>query len=91
MPDDTNEDVNERFFAIANDLAAQEANEYLDSRLSIIDEWVRRREATGQPADLRSLIQQVLMEPNSRGPVIVTMCAALWRLREERRVADGDQ
>lgn len=76
------DELNEQFFAIANDLAAQEANDYLDRRLAALDEWVAGREADDEPADLRSLILQVMHEPNKRGPVIVALCAAMWRLRE---------
>lgn len=80
--------VKQEFFAIANELAAQEANDYLDRRMEAVEQWVRQREAAGEPADLRSLVTQVLHEPNERGPVIVTMCTALWRLRERETNAN---
>ena len=84
------QDYNSEFFAIANDLAAQEANEHLDKQMKVVNEWVAYREAHGQPADLRSLIIQVLQEDNERIPVIVSLCTALWRLREIREGAHGD-
>lgn len=83
------DDINTEFYAIANEMAAQEANNYLDRRMEAMEQWVRHREAAGEPADLRSLVTQVLHEPNERGPVIVALCTAMWRLRE--RDANGNQ
>lgn len=82
------DDINTEFFAIANDMAAQEANDYLDRRMAAMEVWVREREAAGEPADLRSLITQVMHEPNERGPVIVALCTSMWRLRERNANAD---
>lgn len=77
--------VADEFDEIANSLVADEANNYLDKRLLALDKWVTEREASGQPADLRSLINKVMHEPNDRGPVIVALCAAMWRVREYQR------
>lgn len=74
--------VTDEFDEIANNLVASEANEYLDKRLAAVEWWVIDRKANNQPADLRSLIDQVMREPNDRSPVIVAFCAAMWRLRE---------
>lgn len=78
------------FFDIAGEIAASEANNYLDRRLAQLDRWVIHRGQAGAPADLRSLINQVMQEPNERGPVIVALCTALWRLREMEK-ANADQ
>ena len=72
------------FFSIAANLVQDEAYDYLDQRLAQVEMWAKDRERRGLPADLRSLIDQVMREPNERGPVIVALCAALWRLREEK-------
>lgn len=80
--------VKDEFFAIANEMAAQEANDYLDRRMAAMEHWVQQREAAGEPADLRSLVMQVMGEPNQRGPVIVALCTAMWRLRERNANAD---
>lgn len=83
------EDINTEFFAIANEMAAQEANDLLDKRMAALELWVGEREAAGEPADLRSLITQVMHEPNQRSPVIVVLCTAMWRLRERNANADN--
>lgn len=75
----------DEFDAIANNLVVTEAYDYLDKRLQAVDEWVTDREINHQPADLRSLIDKVMQEPNNRGPVIVALCAALWQVRECRK------
>lgn len=72
------------FDEIANNLVAQEANDYLDKRLEAVDTWVAEREANGERADLRCLIDQIMREPNARGPCLVALGAALWRLRESK-------
>lgn len=82
------DDISTEFFAIANDLATREANDYLDERMAALEKWVQAREEAGEPADLRSLISQVMNEPNQRGPLIVGLCTAMWRLRE--RNADAN-
>lgn len=74
--------VDEEFFDIANALVAEEANEYLDGRLKKVASWLEHREEVGKPADLRSLIEQLIQEPNERSAVIVSLAAALWRIRE---------
>lgn len=76
--------ADDQFYDIANNLVAQEANDYLDKRLRAVDEWVAEREANGERADLRSLIDQIMHEPNQRGPCLVALGAALWRLRETK-------
>lgn len=81
MPDDTDRE----FFALANQMASQEAHDYLAKRMEALDLWVAHRESTGEPVDLRSLIMQVMREPNDRGPVIVALCTAMWELRELRK------
>lgn len=88
MPD--KDELNREFFAIANDMAADEANAYLDQRLEAVDKWVAMREKMGEPADLRSLVMAIMHEPNDRGPVIVALSAALWRLRAIRKGTYGD-
>lgn len=75
----------DKFFEIANNLVADEANNYLDKRLRVVDAWVAEREAHGEPADLRSMIDQMLREHHERGPALVALSAALWRLREMRK------
>lgn len=85
------DNTNSEFFAIADSLVSEEANDYLDSRLDLVDKWVATREAAGLPADLRTLVEQVMHEPNQRGPVIVAMCTALWRLREIKEQANADK
>lgn len=75
----------DEFDEIANNLVTDEALDYLDQRLRAVDVWAAEREANGQPADLRSLIDQVMHEPNARGPCIVALCAALWKVREYER------
>ena len=84
------DELDREFFAIANDMAAAEANAYLDKRLAAVDLWVKRREKAGEPADLRTLVLQILHEPNERGPVIVALAAALWRLRAIQKGIYGD-
>lgn len=81
----------DEFDAIANNLIASEANDYLDKRLAAVERWVHQRTARGEPADLRCLIAQVMAEPNDRGPVIVSLCAALWRIREMREANVDNQ
>ena len=83
-------DEDREFFAIANNMVEDQVQDYLDQRLSQLDKWVQQREADGVPADLRSLIDQVMHEPNQRGPVIVALCAALWRLRTIKEGTYGD-
>lgn len=90
QPPDKDE-LDREFFAIANDMAAAEANAYLDKRIAAVDLWVERRRKAGEPADLRSLVLQILHEPNDRGPVIVALAAALWRLRAIRKGTYGDK
>lgn len=80
----------EAFFEIANQLVVDEANEYLDDRLKRVEAWVKHRTSQNQPADLRSLIEQIMREPNDRGPVIVALSAALWRIREMEK-ADAER
>lgn len=77
-----NEEEERAFLEIANDLASMEANEWLDSRMEALDRWFTRRESVGEPTDLRSLIMQMLMEPNERMHCIVALATAMWRLRE---------
>ena len=85
-------DPNDReFFSIANNMVEDQAQDYLDKRLAQLDLWVQQREASGAPADLRSLIDQVMNEPNLRGPVIVALCTALWRLRSIKEGTYGDK
>lgn len=77
------------FYDIANGLVRDEAYDYLRKRLDQVERWVEFRESRGEPADLRSLIDQIMREPNERGPVIVALGAALWRIREmEKANAD---
>lgn len=81
--------IDREFFAIANNMVEGQVNDYLDQRLAELEKWVRHREEVGAPADLRSLIEQIMHEPNARGPVIVALSAALWRLREIKEKANG--
>lgn len=85
------DNMNSEFFAIADDLVSEQANDYLDSRLEILDQWIQARLAAGMTADLRSFMDQLMREPNQRGPVIVTLSTALWRLRELKEAADADK
>jgi hypothetical protein len=78
------DDLSRQFFDIANAEVSAEANKLLDKHLARVDQWCVVRAAHNDPADLRSLIEQIMQEPNHRAPVIVTLAAALWRLREER-------
>lgn len=87
MADD---DLDAQFFAIANEVAASEANDYLEQRLKAVDNWVAQRQAAGMTASLRDLIDKVMNEPNTRGPVIVALCTALWRLRAIEKGTYGD-
>jgi hypothetical protein len=78
------------FYDIANNLVRDEAYDYLRKRLDQVERWVQFRESRGEPADLRSLIDQIMQEPNERGSVIVALGAALWRIREmEKANADN--
>ena len=83
-------DEDKAFYELANSLVQDEAYDYLRKRLEQVELWVRDREQRGQPADLRSLIDQIMREPNERGPVIVALGAALWRIREMEK-ADADK
>lgn len=83
--------VKAEFFAIANELVDDEANDYLDKRLEAVREWIAQRKSAGEPADLRSLINHVMYEPNSRGPVIVALCTAMWRLLEKEQANADNQ
>ncbi len=71
------------FEDIANGLVSDEANDYLDKRLVAVDQWVQYQQERGHPATLRAFIDKLMQEPNERGPVIITLATALWRLREE--------
>ena len=80
--------MSDEFWDIANSLVDDEANDYLDARMAAMDNWVRMRQAEGESATLRDLITTVMNEPNQRGPVIVALCTAMWRLREMSKHAD---
>lgn len=72
----------EEFFGIANELISDEANDFLAKRLKKVDQWVAYRKLRNQPADLRSLIDQLMREPEQRAMVLVAYAAALWKIRE---------
>jgi hypothetical protein len=77
-----------KFFEIADSLVAEEANEFLDQRMAVVERWCQFRISRGEPADLRSLIEQLMQEPNMKGPVVVCLAAAMWRLRGKEN-SDG--
>lgn len=74
----------EAFQQIASSEVQIEANDVLDKTLARTRKWrddyraAQRREPT-----LHDLIQQMLAEPSPRGPALVGLAAALWRLLEE--------
>lgn len=80
----------DEFFDIANFLISDEVNEFLDKRLKLVDKWVALREARGERADLRALVDQFMREPSHKGPIVALLAAALWRIREMES-ADADQ
>lgn len=77
--------MSDEFSEIANNLVSQEANDYLDQQLSQVDLWVEYQESVGEPADLRNLMDKIHHENSKRGPLIIALSAALWRLREQRK------
>lgn len=82
MADQKKPPIDTEFFAIANTMVADEANEYLNKRLKLMEKWIAYQEAHGERADLRALIDQLGLENTARGPTIVCLAAALWRIRE---------
>jgi hypothetical protein len=82
MADQKKPPSDEEFFGIANNLIVEEASDFLEKRMAGLDAWVQAREAHGQRADLRSLIESMMRGQEMRGPVITSLAAAMWKLRE---------
>lgn len=73
------------FLDIVSHLAADEANDFLDKRLILVDKWMEIQAENGARIDLQAFIQKLLSEDSQRGPTVVCLAAALWRLKEMER------
>jgi hypothetical protein len=72
--------TDQEFYAIANEIITEEAENLLDRQLARARTWRAERLANGETADLGDLITKVLSEPNKRGPVLAAYAAAMHRL-----------
>lgn len=75
------DDDSREFFDIAGNLVESEANSFLDARLEALRRWERAQSAVGDRADLRTLIEKMMREPAHRGPAVILLATAMWRLK----------
>lgn len=75
-------DTESQFKEMTDNMLAEDANRLLDRYLTRIDNWMHNQRLDGLDPTLYDLAKKMSKEDVTKNALIVSLAAAIWRLRQ---------
>lgn len=75
-------DTDSKFKDITDQILADDANRLLERYLTRVDNWVHNQRLDGLDPTLYDLAKKMSKEDVTKNALVVSLAAAIWRLRE---------